>query len=90
VLQTALEHGWAAADDEAPGRHVLYLTGQARVGGLQAAKAVGMTVVCVGHRPAEDWGIRYLSNQLRIAFPGVHVEGIYEEETPRTKEPKES
>jgi putative NIF3 family GTP cyclohydrolase 1 type 2 len=90
VLQTALEHGWAAADDEAPGRHVLYLTGQARVGGLQAAKAVGMTVVCVGHRPAEDWGIRYLSNQLRIAFPGVYVEGIYEVETPRTKEPKES
>jgi putative NIF3 family GTP cyclohydrolase 1 type 2 len=90
VLELALQHGWAAAEDEAPGKHVLYLTGQARVGGLEAAKVLGMTVVCVGHRPAEDWGIRYLAVQLRSTFPAVHVEDIYEEEMPRIREVKES
>jgi putative NIF3 family GTP cyclohydrolase 1 type 2 len=90
VLEIALQRGWAAAEDEAPGKCVLYLTGQARVGGLEAAKALGMTVVCVGHRPAEDWGVRYLAAQLRSTFPGVHVEDVYEEEIPRIKEPKES
>jgi putative NIF3 family GTP cyclohydrolase 1 type 2 len=90
VLEIALQRGWAAAEDEAPGKCVLYLTGQVRVGGLEAAKALGMTVICVGHRPAEDWGVRYLAAQLRSTFPGVHVEDVYEEEIPRTKEPKES
>jgi putative NIF3 family GTP cyclohydrolase 1 type 2 len=90
VLEIALQHGWANADDEAPGKHVLYLTGQPRVGGLEAAKALGMTVACVGHRPAEDWGIRYLAAQLRTAFPGIHVEELYEEEEPRVKQTKES
>jgi putative NIF3 family GTP cyclohydrolase 1 type 2 len=88
VLERALQHGWADADDEAPGKHILYLTGQPRVSGLEAAKALGMTVACVGHRPAEDWGIRYLASQLRSTFPGVHVAEIYEEEEPRVKEPK--
>lgn len=90
VLETALQHGWADADDEAPGKHILYLTGQPRVGGLQAAKALGMTVACVGHRPAEDWGIRYLAEQLRSEFPGTRVVELYEKEEPRVKEPKES
>jgi putative NIF3 family GTP cyclohydrolase 1 type 2 len=99
VLDMAIQHGWAAADDDAPGKHLLYLTGQPRVGGLEAAKALGMTVACVGHRPAEDWGIRYLAAQLRATFPGVSIEEVYEEEPPRPprapresgiKEPKES
>lgn len=90
VLELALQRGWAAADDDAPGKHLLYLTGQPRVGGLEAAKALGMTVACVGHRPAEDWGIRYLAAQLRENFPAVPVEEIYEEEEPRIKDSKES
>lgn len=89
VLDVALQHGWAAADDDAPGRHVLYLTGQSRVAGLEAAKAFGMTVACVGHRPCEDWGIQYLAAQLRKTFPAVKVEVVYEEEEPRIKEPKQ-
>ncbi|KAF2032171.1 hypothetical protein EK21DRAFT_61303 [Setomelanomma holmii] len=89
VLEIALQRGWAAAGDEAPGRHLLYLTGQPRVSGLDAAKALGMTVACVGHRPAEDWGIRYLAARLRLAFPSVPVEEIYEAEEPRGKEQKE-
>ncbi|KAH7406119.1 hypothetical protein DE146DRAFT_779617 [Phaeosphaeria sp. MPI-PUGE-AT-0046c] len=88
VLEIALQHGWADADDEAPGRHILYLTGQPRVAGLEAAKALGMTVACVGHRPAEDWGIRYLAMQLRNEFPGACVIDLYEKEEPRIKEPK--
>ena len=83
VLELALQRGWAAANDDAPGKHLLYLTGQPRVGGLEAAKALGMTVACVGHRPAEDWGIQYLAAQLRLTFPGVSVEEVYEEEEPR-------
>jgi putative NIF3 family GTP cyclohydrolase 1 type 2 len=96
VLELALQRGWAAADDDAPGRHLIYLTGQSRVGGLQAAKALGMTVACVGHRPAEDWGICYLAAQLRAAFPAVPVKEVYEEEEPQEphvkvlKESKES
>jgi putative NIF3 family GTP cyclohydrolase 1 type 2 len=88
VLEIALQHGWAEADDEAPGKHLLYLTGQPRVSGLEAAKTLGMTVACVGHRPAEDWGIRYLASQLRSTFPGIPVAEIYEEEEVRIKEPK--
>jgi putative NIF3 family GTP cyclohydrolase 1 type 2 len=89
VLQAALQHGWAAADDEAPGKHVLYLTGQPRVAGLDAAKTLGMTVACVGHRPAEDWGIRYMAARLRTAFPGARVEEVYEEEPPQEKHKKD-
>ena len=62
VLEVAIQHGWVMADDEAPGKQILYLTGQPRANGMEAAKALGMTVVCVGHRPAEDWGIRYIAN----------------------------
>jgi putative NIF3 family GTP cyclohydrolase 1 type 2 len=86
VLESALQHGWAAADDEAPGKHLLYLTGQPRVAGLEAAKALGMTVACVGHLPAEEWGIRHMAARLRVAFPGVRVEEVYEVETPRPKD----
>jgi putative NIF3 family GTP cyclohydrolase 1 type 2 len=88
VLEIALQHGWAAADDEAPGKHIVYLTGQPRASGMDAAKALGMTVVCVGHRPAEDWGIRYIATQLRLMFPAANVEEVYEEEEVRVKEPK--
>jgi putative NIF3 family GTP cyclohydrolase 1 type 2 len=88
VLEIALQHGWAAADDEAPGKHIIYLTGQPRVAGLEAAKALGMTVACVGHRPAEDWGIRFIATQLRTTFPAANVKEVYEEEESRVKEPK--
>ncbi|KAH5529728.1 hypothetical protein HBI29_020050 [Parastagonospora nodorum] len=88
VLEVALQHGWAMANDEAPGKHILYLTGQPRVNGMEAAKALGMTVVCVGHRPAEDWGIRYMAAQLRTKFPTAMVHEVYEEEELRVKEPK--
>tara|TARA_R110002003_G_scaffold288_16_gene18481 strand:+ start:7165 stop:7650 length:486 start_codon:yes stop_codon:yes gene_type:complete len=89
VVETAIQQSWAAADDDAPGKHILYLTGQPRVAGMEAAKALGMTVACVGHRPAEDWGIRYLAARLRTSFPNVSIEEVYEAEEPRIKEQKE-
>jgi putative NIF3 family GTP cyclohydrolase 1 type 2 len=87
IFQMAQERGWIAPEED--GRHLLYLTGQPRVSGLEAAKTLGMSVVCVGHRQAEDWGIRYMGETLRKAFPNAHVEELYEEETPVVKE-KES
>lgn len=78
VLEMTQERGWMLADDA--GRHMLYITGQPRANGLEAAKALGLSVACVGHRQAEDWGIRYIAAQLRTAFPSVHVKEVYEEE----------
>lgn len=69
---------------------MLYLTGQPREAGMAVAKEHGLQVVCVGHRAAEEWGIRYLARRLRADFPGVDVEEVYEEEEPRVKKaPKE-
>ncbi len=86
VLAMAQEHGWIAEGEE--GRHVLYLTGQPRVNGMEAAQALGMSVACVGHRQAEVWGIRFLGQELRKAFPAVRVEEVYEEEIPIVREKK--
>ncbi|KNG47467.1 ngg1p interacting factor 3 nif3 protein [Stemphylium lycopersici] len=87
VVEMAKEQGWLGPGDDC--RHVLYLTGQPRVSGLDAAKAMGMSVACVGHRQAEDWGIRYLGEELRRAFPNAQVEEVYEEEIPIVKEKKQ-
>ena len=65
---------------ERGGAEILYLTGQPRESGLAAAKVHGMAVACVGHRAAEEWGIRCLAASLRSAFPKVEVKEIYEEE----------
>lgn len=91
VLELAEQRGWIAAVEQGGGRHVLYLTGQPREGGMAVAKEHGLQVVCVGHRAAEDWGIRHLAERLRNNFPGVDVKEVYEEEEPRVKKaPKES
>lgn len=81
VLEVARQHGWLSADEQA-GQHLLYLTGQPRESGLATAKEHGLSVVCVGHRAAEDWGIRYLASRLRSAFPVVDIKEVYEEESP--------
>lgn len=81
VLNMAQEKDWIPSE-EPLGRNVLYLTGQARSGGLAAAKQRGMTVVCVGHRVAEQWGITYMGQQLRTAFPNLLVKEMYEDGLP--------
>ncbi|KAI8937773.1 hypothetical protein NX059_005472 [Plenodomus lindquistii] len=80
VLEDARARGWVPPEEN--GRHILYITGQPRVAGLETARAIGMSVACVGHRQAEDWGIRFIAAQLRVAFPTIRVEEIHEEEIP--------
>jgi putative NIF3 family GTP cyclohydrolase 1 type 2 len=82
VLEVAQERGWVQADEHA-GRGILYLTGQPRESGLLAAKEVDMSVVCVGHRAAEEWGIKYMAAQLNVTFPGLNIKEVYEEEPHR-------
>ena len=82
----AQKRGWIAEGGD--GSHVLYLTGQPRASGIEAAKALGMSVACVGHRQAEDWGIHFLGEELRKEFPGTQVKEIYEEEIPIVREKK--
>lgn len=80
VAQAAVEQGWA--QDAAA---CLYLTGQAREPGLEAAMAKGMKVVCVGHRICEEWGIKYLASRLREEYPMLQVEEVFEDEEPPIK-----
>lgn len=59
---------------------VLYLTGAAREHGLKAASEADVTAICVGHKPCEEWGIRFLAEQLRKKWPALRIEQVYEEE----------
>ncbi|KAH9863412.1 hypothetical protein IAQ61_009690 [Plenodomus lingam] len=87
ILNEARGRGWIATEDD--GRHIFYITGQPRITGLEAARALSMSVACVGHRQAEDWGIRYIAAQLRHTFPSIRVEEIYEEAIPAIRKPIE-
>lgn len=78
VVDMAHNQQWVPSVEQL-GRHVLYLTGQPRESGLAEAEKLGMTVVCVGHRVAEQWGIEYLGASIRAAFPTVQVKEIYED-----------
>lgn len=81
VLDTAHEHGWIGSQDASA--TVLYLTGQVREAGLTYALERGFKVVCVGHRAAEEWGMRYLASRTREEFPLVDVVEVYEDEERR-------
>ena len=81
VLEAAVSKGWIS--DLNDGSSIVYLTGQAREPGLIAAQEKKLKVFCVGHRSAEEWGIRYLASELRRVFPMVDVQEVYEDEEPR-------
>jgi putative NIF3 family GTP cyclohydrolase 1 type 2 len=81
VIDMAQEKKWIPWEFPL-GQNVLYLTGQPRDSGLTAARKHGMTVVCVGHRVAEQWGIAYIAKQLRSTFPNVQVKEMYEDGLP--------
>ncbi len=70
VIEISQQRGWIESSATTPGQHILYLTGAPRIGGLQAAQALGMTVVCVGHRQAEDWGIRLHGSSTSCGVSG--------------------
>ncbi|GAB3927159.1 Nif3-like dinuclear metal center hexameric protein [Larkinella terrae] len=43
----------------------LYITGQYRKGAQRAVDATGLTVIAIGHRRSEEWGLRKLADLLR-------------------------
>lgn len=62
---------------------VLCLTGTPREAGMQAASQAGMSVLAVGHKRCEMWGLKYLERQARKAFPDLDIRLHEEEEEPR-------
>lgn len=86
VMEAAVSKGWIS--DKNDGSQVVYLTGQARDQGLAAALEKRMKVVCVGHRTCEEWGVRYLAEQLRREFPILDVVEVFEDEEPLPPRPK--
>lgn len=77
VVKMVQDVGWSSDP-----KSILYLTGQPRESGLEAARSLGVPVVCVGHRACEEWGIRYLGEELRKQYPHVQVQEVLEAEEP--------
>lgn len=67
---------------------VLCLTGAVRDSGIDAAKEIGMSVLAVGHRRCELWGLKYLEREVRREFPDLHVTLHLEEEEPLSNHSK--
>lgn len=88
VINAVKDKGWIAPTEDM--RSVVYLTGEARESGLKAAQYVNMTTVCAGHRASEEWGIRWLSQKLRDAYPTLNVSEMFEDEEPPTKKVQDS
>ncbi|KAL1640614.1 hypothetical protein SLS58_006809 [Diplodia intermedia] len=86
VVRAAKEAKWIGDHDDASS--VLYLTGAARDYGLEAAAAANMPAICVGHRPCEEWGIRFLAETLKEQWPELTVKEVLEEEEPRASSKK--
>ncbi|ETN38952.1 uncharacterized protein HMPREF1541_06994 [Cyphellophora europaea CBS 101466] len=78
VLSAVRDASWLEHDCD--GTKLLYLTGAARDYGLEAAAKANMPALCVGHRACEEWGVRYLAEQLRNKWPDVDVVEVLEEE----------
>lgn len=82
VMEAAVSNKWVSDNDD--GSQILFLTGQAREEGLNAALDKKMKVVCVGHRTCEEWGIRYLAQQIKEQYDIMEVVEIYEAGEPPT------
>ncbi|MDB5239534.1 MAG: hypothetical protein JWP57_159 [Spirosoma sp.] len=51
----------------------LYFTGQYRPSAQKAVDETGITVISVGHRRSEEWGVRALDDLLRQCWPELNV-----------------
>jgi len=51
----------------------LYLTGEYRKGTQKAVDETGMTVIAIGHKRTEEWGLRALGTLLREEWEGLVV-----------------
>ena len=59
-----------AADEGAQ----VYVTGQFRENSRRAAERTAISVVAVGHRRSEGWGLRQLAQDCARAFPGLRLD----------------
>lgn len=78
VLDAAREKQWILPYADA--KSLLYLTPAAKDYGLTALKEVNMPAICVGHRACQEWGIRFMAEQLRKEWPSLEVIEVLEEE----------
>ncbi|MBC7892707.1 MAG: Nif3-like dinuclear metal center hexameric protein [Sphingobacteriaceae bacterium] len=51
----------------------VYVTGQYRQPARQAVEETGLSVVEIGHRPSEVWGLRALAEVLRERWPCLEI-----------------
>ena len=51
----------------------LYLTGEYRKGTQAAVDETGMSVIAIGHRRTEEWGLRALGTLLSEQWNGLEV-----------------
>lgn len=86
IAAAALEAGFVESTRACEA--VLCLTGEPREEGIEEAVEIGMKVVCVGHRACEDWGIRYLADQVQLNFPDLEIRIVDEPEEPEIRECK--
>lgn len=63
-------------------KEVLCLTGAARELGIEAARENGMSIIAVGHKRCEMWGLKYLEREARKAFPNCEIVLHEEDEEP--------
>ena len=66
------------------------LTGGVRDLGMEEAKRLGMSVVAVGHKKCEDWGMRYIAGLAQARFPHLEIVHIDEPEEVPEKKAKET
>jgi len=61
---------------------VLCLTGAAREIGIEAAREVGFSILAVGHKRCETWGLRYLERMAKREFEGLEIVVVESEDEP--------
>ena len=66
------------------------VTGAIREPGMEEARRLGLSVVAVGHKRCEDWGIRYLIERAKARYPSMQVQWVDEEELPPPPKPAKS
>ncbi|MCY7351037.1 MAG: Nif3-like dinuclear metal center hexameric protein [Cytophagaceae bacterium] len=63
----------ALVEEAAQRGATLYVTGQYRPSASEAVRQTGISVLAVGHRRSEEWGLRALAQMLGNQWPGLQV-----------------
>lgn len=78
IVEMCVENKLIAGTQEAD--KIVMVTGAPRELGLQKAKELKLPVICVGHRPCEVWGIKFLAKQAKTRWPDLQVDEILDDE----------